>query len=314
MNESSSPSVSIGMPVYNCGRTLDAAVRSILNQTFSEWELLLVDDGSTDETLRVARGYKNPRIRVFADGLRRGLVARLNQAVSLGRGKYFARMDGDDVSYPERLALQVEFLERHSDIDLLGGGILVFGSGGGVLGTHANPNRHEDICRRPWAGFYLAHPTWMGRREWFHKNGYRSEAVRCEDQDLLLRTHRQSRFAALPEIILGYREEELSLRKNLVGRYSFARSVLRESIPERQYAVAVGVVIEQAVKGFADCVAIGTGLNYRVLRHRALPVDVAAERKWLEVWNDVQSVTAMAGPILETVGDVAGSDELGQES
>jgi glycosyltransferase involved in cell wall biosynthesis len=289
MNESSSPSVSIGMPVYNCGRTLDAAVRSILNQTFSEWELLLVDDGSTDGTLRMAGGYKDPRIRVFTDGLHRGLVARLNQAVGLSRGKYFARMDGDDVSYPERLALQVEFLERHSDIDLLGGGILVFDSGGGVLGTHANPNRHEDICRRPWAGFYLAHPTWMGRREWFHKNGYCLEAVRCEDQDLLLRTYEKSRFAAVPEIVLGYREEELSLRKNLVGRRSFVRSVVREAIAKRRYAIAAGVILEQALKGLTECVAVGTGLRYRVLRNRALPVDEAAKRRWMEVWEEVQA-------------------------
>lgn len=289
MNESSNPSVSIGMPVYNCEGTLDAAVRSILNQTFSEWELLLVDDGSTDETLNEARGYKDPRIRVFTDGLHQGLVARLNQAVGLSRGKYFARMDGDDVSYPERLALQVEYLEGHSEIDLLGGGILVFGSGGGVLGTHANPSSHEDICRRPWAGFYLAHPTWMGRREWFRNHRYRSEAVRCEDQDLLLRTYDKSLFAALPEIVLGYREEELSLRKNLIGRCSFVRSVVREAIAKRRYAIAAGVIIEQALKGLTECVAVGTGLDYGILRHRALPVDEATKRRWMEVWEEVQA-------------------------
>lgn len=277
------------MPVYNCGRTLDAAVRSILNQTFIDWELLLVDDGSTDETLSVARGYKDPRIRVFTDGLHQGLVARLNQAVGLSRGKYFARMDGDDVSYPERLALQVEYLEGHSEIDLLGGGMLVFGRGGGVLGTHANPNTHEDICRRPWAGFYLAHPTWMGRREWFDRNRYRTEAVRCEDQDLLLRTYEKSRFAAVPEIVLGYREEELSLRKNLVARRSFVRSVVREAIAKRQYAIAAGVIIEQVLKGLTECVAIGTGLRYRVLRNRALAVDEGAMRRWMEVWEEVQA-------------------------
>jgi glycosyltransferase involved in cell wall biosynthesis len=290
MNENPSPSVSIGMPVYNCGRMLDAAVRSILNQTFSEWELLLVDDGSTDETLSVARGYKDPRIRVLSDGSHQGLVARLNQAVGLSRGKYFARMDGDDVSYPERLALQVEYLEGHSEIDLLGGGILVFGSGGGVLGTHANPSSHEDICRRPWAGFYLAHPTWMGRREWFLKNRYRTEAVRCEDQDLLLRTYEKSRFAAVPEIVLGYREEELSLRKNLVARRSFVRSVVREAIAKRHYAIAAGVIIEQALKGLTECVAIGTGLRYRVLRSRAMPVDDGAMREWAGVWEKVQEM------------------------
>ena len=295
--------VSIGMPVYNCAATLDTAVRSILNQTFSKWELLLVDDGSTDETLCAARASRDPRIRVFADGLHQGLVARLNQAIGLSRGKYFARMDGDDVSYPERLALQVRYLEEHAEIDLLGGRMLVFGRGGQVLGAQENRTTHEDICRRPWAGLRLAHPTWIGRMEWFRKHLYRSNAVRCEDQDLLLRTYQNSRFAALSEIVVGYREEELSLRKNVAGRRSFVRSVVRKAIPKRQYAIAAGVIVEQILKGLAECVAIGTGLPYRILRNRALPVDEAAVRRWMEVWDEVQRTTHEIEPFLATVGE-----------
>jgi|HubBroStandDraft_1064217.scaffolds.fasta_scaffold150626_1 hypothetical protein len=136
----------------------------------------------------------------------------------------------------------------------------------------------------------MSWPSWrMGRREWFHKNGYCSEAVRCEDQDLLLRTYEKSRFAAVPEIVLGYREEELSLRKNLIARRSFARSVVREAIAKRRYAIAAGVIIEQALKGLTECVAVGTGLRYRILRKRALPVDEATKRRWMEVWEEVQA-------------------------
>ena len=302
MNASSVSLVSIGMPVYNCAATLDTAVRSILNQTFSKWELLLVDDGSTDETPCAARAYRDPRIRVFADGLHQGLVARLNQAIGLSCGKYFARMDGDDVSYPERLALQVRYLEEHAEIDLLGGRMLVFGRGGQVLGAQENRTTHEDICRRPWAGLRLAHPTWIGRMEWFRKHLYSLKAVRCEDQDLLLRVYENSRFAALSEIVVGYREE-LSLRKNVAGRRSFVRSVVREAIPKRQYAIAAGVIVEQILKGLVECVAIGTGLRYRILRNRALPVDEAAMRRWMEVWEEVQRTTHEIEPFLATVGE-----------
>ena len=168
--------------------------------------------------------------------------------------------------------------------------MLVFGRGGGVLGTHANPSSHEDICRRPWKGFYLAHPTWMGRSEWFREHPYRPGAVRCEDQDLLLRTYEKSRFAAVPKIVLGYREEELSLRKNLVARRSFVRSVVREAIAKRYYAIAAGVIVEQALKGLTECVAIGTGLRYQVLRNRAMPVDEGAMREWAGVWEKVQEM------------------------
>lgn len=289
MSDNSFPRVSIGMPVYNCAATLGLALRSILSQTFCDWELLLIDDGSMDNTVDLARTHSDQRIRVFADGLHQGLAARLNQAIGLGRGKYFARMDGDDVSYPERLALQVEYLEQHPEIDLLGGGILIFGAGGQVLGTRESRITHEDICRRPWAGFYLAHPTWMGQMEWFRKHLYRSEAVRCEDQDLLLRTYENSRFAALSETVLGYREEELSLRKILAGRRSFVWSAVCDAFQKRNYLIGVGAMVEHILKGLTECVAVGTGLDYGILRHRALRVDEAVNRRWMEVWEEVQA-------------------------
>jgi glycosyltransferase involved in cell wall biosynthesis len=280
--------VSIGLPVYNCAVTLDAAVRSILNQTFRDWELLLIDDGSTDETVRLARSYADQRIRVFEDDKHLGLAARLNQAVSLGRGRYFARMDGDDVSYPERLALQVEYLEGHPEIDLLGGGILIVGRCGEALGTRESRTTHEQICGRPWAGFYLAHPTWVGRMEWFREHPYRPQAVRCEDQDLLLRTYENSHFAALPEIVLGYREEELSLKKILLGRRSYVRSAFSKSFQKHRYSLGWRALLVHVFKGLIECAAVGTGLNYRILRHRALPTLEETKRRWIEIWQQVQ--------------------------
>src|ERR1039458_2052600 len=96
------PLVSIGMPAFNCEKTLAVAIHSILNQTYSNWELLLMEDGSSDRTPEVAQSFSDPRISVFADQSHKGLVPRLNQAVAMSRGKYFARMDADDVAYPER--------------------------------------------------------------------------------------------------------------------------------------------------------------------------------------------------------------------
>lgn len=283
------------MPVLNVESTVAAAVQSILNQTFPDWELLILDDGSIDETVHRIRAYADPRIRILADGKRRGIVARLNQAIALSAGKYFARMDEDDVSYPQRLALQVEHLQQHPEIDLLGGGVLVFGSNGRVIGTHTTRVTHEDICRRPWAGFFLAHPTWMGKTEWFSNHHYRSNAVRCEDQDLLLRTYESSRFASLPEIVLGYRGETLSLKGILVGRRSFVQCVAREFIPKRKYSIVAAALIEQTLKGFADTFAICTGLNYRVLRHRALPImDAPTIRQWKQVWGEVHELQSPA--------------------
>lgn len=273
------------MPVYNCEASIALAIRSIVNQTFSNWELLVIDDGSNDRTVAIAQAFNDWRIRIVDDHTHKGLSFRLNQAIELSRGKYFARMDGDDVSYPDRLLLQVSYLDQHHEVDLLGGGMVVVNRQGQILGTRKVPLTHDEICRRPWAGFYLAHPTWMGKAEWFRRYLYRTDAVRCEDQDLLFRSYAESRFASIPEIILGYNEEALSVRKLLSGRRHFARSVMKQAISQQKYALAAVAVAEQTLKGVADCLAIATGLNYRILRHRALPVSESARERWHQVWE-----------------------------
>ena len=108
-----SPLVSIGISVYNCQATIGSAFRSILNQTYENWELILIDDGSQDDTLTIIKQFNDDRIRIYSDGRNRGLPGRLNEAVALSQGKYFARMDGDDICYPTRLASQVDFLEKN---------------------------------------------------------------------------------------------------------------------------------------------------------------------------------------------------------
>src|SRR5688500_12313854 len=97
------PLVTIAMPVRNAAGTIRTAIRSIMQQTLSSWELLVIDDGSTDDSAWAARDLGDDRVAVLADGRREGLPARLNQAAAIGRGRYFARMDADDISYPERL-------------------------------------------------------------------------------------------------------------------------------------------------------------------------------------------------------------------
>lgn len=277
------PLVSIGMSVRNSASTLETALQSVLQQTYTHWELWLLDDGSTDETIDVARRFNDPRIHLIVDGKNLGLAARLNQAVGLAHGRYFARMDGDDVCYPERFERQVDLLESRLDIDLLGCGAVVFNGNGQAVGKLPLRLEHAEICARPWAGFYLAHPTWMGRLEWFRKYPYRQSALRAQDQDLLLRTYRHSRFAALSDTLLGYRQETLSLSRVLRGRYHFIRALLHQMIGGADWRLVRGLV-EQPVKGMVDIFAVTTGLNYRLLRHRAIPIDEKIRATWEKVW------------------------------
>jgi glycosyltransferase involved in cell wall biosynthesis len=282
-----SPLISIGMPAFNCEKTLATAVRSILNQSYDNWELLLIEDGSEDRTLDVARRFRDPRISVVTDQVHKGLVPRLNQAVAMSRGKYFARMDADDVSYPERLERQVEYLERNPEIDLLGCGMLVFGRNGLAVGQRPVPRAHEDICRHPSDGFYIPHATWMGLTAWFRAHPYDARSVRAEDQVLLLRTYLTSCFACLPEILYGYREE-LMLGKILRARYTFAMAAFREFIEREKYLTAASGFLKQVAKAIVDVLAIQTGLNYIILAHRARPLSPASGRRWAEVWAQVR--------------------------
>ena len=183
------PSVCIAMPVRNCEATIEPAIRSILAQTYPHWFLVLLDDGSTDRTVALARRYSiDERVQIRVDGRSLGITARLNQAIaSSASAKYFARMDGDDICYPERLERQVTALEADPRIDVIGASILVFSPSGEGLGWRPGPPTHEEICARPNSGFKMAHPTWCGRRAWFERYGYDKRAFGCEDQDLLRR-------------------------------------------------------------------------------------------------------------------------------
>ena len=278
------PLVSIGMSVFNCESTLGQAIRSILQQTYDNWELILIDDGSQDKTVAVANRYQDRRIRIIVDGKNKQLAARLNQAVRESRGKYFARMDADDIAYPSRLKAQVQFLEDHPGIELVGSRVMIFSGKGRIIGTYPFKKNHAEICSRPWAGFYLPHPTWMGNTVWFRQNPYNISIPKAQDQELLLRTYEQSRFFCLPEILLGYRKSKLSLRTLLTGRYYYSRMLIQKAVNEKQYFFAFGV-LEQMVKFMVETFAITTGLNYRVLQHRAVSVSGRESEIWEKVWK-----------------------------
>jgi glycosyltransferase involved in cell wall biosynthesis len=281
----SQPLVSIAMPVFNAERTLALAIGSVLLQTYPHWELIVIDDGSSDSTLAVARSFDDVRIRVIAESANLGLAARLNQAMDISRGDLFARLDGDDIAYPERLERQVEFLREHPDVDLLGTGAMVFAGDGKPLGLYPMRQTHQAICRHPWFGFHLAHPTWMGRTAWFKSFRYRPIIAKAEDQDLLLRAYRSSTFACLPEELTGYRLERLSLRKALAGRYSFCRAFLPEAWNRRDYYGFLSALVKQVVMAIYDSLTMPSGLDHLARRHRALQADPQAIARWEGCWK-----------------------------
>src|SRR5579863_443086 len=213
-----SPVVSVIMSMRNGASTVDAAVRSIVMQTLQDWELIVIDDGSSDRSSAIVEGFGDDRIRLVREAQSAGLAARLNQAVALARGEFIARMDADDICFPERLSRQVARLRENPQLDLIGCDALVFTSRGELIGEMPAGLDHRAIAARPFAGFPLPHPTWCGRSDWFRNNPYDAKLRYAEDQDLLLRSFRHSRLGGLDQILLGYRQDQLALRKVITGR------------------------------------------------------------------------------------------------
>ena len=278
------PYVSIGMPVYNCEETICKAINSILWQTYTAWELLIIDDGSTDNTVKIAKEYDDPRIKIFTDGKNRKLANRLNQAVKLSQGDFFARMDADDIAFPDRIRQQVSFLEKNDGVDLVGSRVLIFDKIGSIVGTYPFRETHDAICHRPWSGFYLPHPTWMGKKTWFLKFPYRESLPKTQDQELLLRTYHVSKFACLPDYLHGYRVEDVSLKKILMGRLLFIATLYRVGNQRKLWRFYYGI-FEQIAKLLVDSFAIISGLKYIIMSHRAMPVNEPVCQLWEHIWN-----------------------------
>jgi glycosyltransferase involved in cell wall biosynthesis len=286
----SGPLVTIAMPVYDCERTLKAAVRSIQLQTHENWELLIIDDGSRDRTLEVARTFSDPRLKIITDGRHAGLPARLNEAIDKCRGKYLARMDGDDVAYPQRLEKQVRFLDSDNEVDLVGCWEMVFGREGVPFGKRTGMVNQQEMPTGFMSSIPIAHPTFLGKPSWFRKFGYAEWPLHFQDQHLLMRSIRSSRFAVLPEILLGYREERLSLEKQARYRMSYIRS-FPQITKEFGAFKSCSLTFLQLMKLGLDIFAIVTGLKYRLLRNRAKRITITEREEWEEVWRSVNTVT-----------------------
>ena len=284
-NRDPCPLITIAMPFYNSAATLELSIRSLLNQSSAEFELLLCDDGSNDQSLTIARSFADPRVICWSDGKRLRLAARLNECIDRARGSFLARMDADDVAYPGRLTAQLAFLGSHPAVDLCGGGAMVFGRYGRALWRFSPATDHAHIVRSPYRGFPLWHPAWMGHIAWFRRWRYDERAWLAQDQELLLRSYRDSSFANLPEILLGYRRESVTLRKLLRYKLLHIRYVCNQPQVGPQGWQKLQLLIISAARFAANCVAVLGGAEQRVGHQSALQPTPAELATWLALWN-----------------------------
>jgi glycosyltransferase involved in cell wall biosynthesis len=263
------PLVTVGIPFVNEERYLGAAVRSILAQTLTDLEILLVDDGSTDASLEIARSFRDERITVVSDGRRRFLPARLNQITARARGELIARMDADDVAHPDRLRRQVEVMRGEPDC-------VAVGSWAGLMNERDEP--FGVIEAPPLASPAVVleqgifpHPTLVARRDWLLANPYDVALTRAEDRDLWCRTVSVSRFTVVrePLYVLRVVPSDATFLPDYLESQRQNRILFRRHGPKALGRVRASRAWAASIaKGLAMRMAVGAGVAERLVRRR----------------------------------------------
>lgn len=201
------PLVSVLLPAYNAEEYISEAIQSILNQTFTDFELIIINDGSTDNTEKEIRKFTDSRIRYLKNNENIRLIATLNKGIHLAKGKFIARMDADDISLPERLMKQVNFMNKNTDIGLLGTWFRTFNREGD---TNKIVNYAVDDARIRIKHLYqihLCHGTAMFRKSTISKCNLLFDAKykHAEDYEFWIRLQKITKFANLPFVLYKVR-------------------------------------------------------------------------------------------------------------
>lgn len=220
------PAVTVGIPFYNSEATLLDAVRSVFAQTHQDWELILLDDGSTDRSLELARSIRDPRVSVYSDGQNRRLAARLNQIAQLAKYDFIARMDADDLMSPIRLQRQLEVLLSRPYVDLVSTGIGSLTDDCQPVGIRCTSQAHSITPRGLLAGNAgIVHASVVGRRAWFLRNPYKESLEKAQDTNLWVRAFSKGDLsvAFLSEPFYYYREDGNVSKSRLLAAYRVGR-------------------------------------------------------------------------------------------
>ena len=216
--------ISIGIPFYNAEAYLEDAIRSVLAQTFQEWELILVDDGSSDGSLDIAKKYEqlDSRVLVISDGLNKKLPTRLNEIIKEAKFDFIARMDADDLMDVERLEKQYAFLSANPEYDLVTTGMYSIDQSNEVLGKRLPENRIMQANEILGGLTNLLHASMLAKKQWCLRNPYREDNALAEDYELWLSAAIKNdlKYNVLQEPLYYYREVENVKKEKMIKGYN----------------------------------------------------------------------------------------------
>jgi len=271
-----SPLVTVSSAFYNTGPALLDMVKSVFAQTFTDWELLLINDGSTDESLAIAESVDDPRVRIYSNDRNRGRSFSLNRITELARGKYIARMDSDDLCSPTRIEKQVRLLESDSRLDAVSAGVIYLDKQDNPIGDMVTPKNHDEICRTPWRTIHVVHGALMAKRKFFQTYPYREDLSLAVDFNLFLRSHAHSVFGNVQEPLYYYRlDNSFNLKKQYWARKFGARFLFDYYRLHGSMSMAIRVAAYQYFKFAATLALFASGQRNKLMAKRFNRLDEA---------------------------------------
>jgi len=266
------PHISVIMPVYNDARYVGGAVESILGQTFTDFEFIIINDGSTDATSEILGRYRDSRIRLVNQEQNLGVARSLNHGLVLARGTYIARQDSDDFSVSDRLKRQVRFLETHPDVAVVGCSAFVIDGGGSKIGVWSVEPEDIDLKWSLLFGCPFIHGAVMMRRSQIHEiGGYPEDSTfsYSEDYELWCRMAARCRFANLAEPLLKFRSNPQS-----ISRQNSNEQVKQGMTVSRRTGLGYTVITDDVWSGIRAIFATAGGgpvnVNHTTVRDAAV--------------------------------------------
>jgi len=270
------PLISVLMPAYNAEKYIGEAIKSVLNQTFTDFELIVINDGSTDKTEEIILSFKDERICYIKNETNLKLIATLNKGIDLALGKYIARIDADDLCLPNRFEKQIDFLENHPDYVLCGSWAHLVDSQGEKTGRVKYVNIHNLLKISLLFTVPLIHPSVMAKTDILKQFKYSASALHTEDFDLWLRiVNAGYKIANIPEYLIKYRWHDTNI------------SVENEAFQTEKKFELLKPYIEsfigrEILKEEFDLHQLSFRLYHLGKKKEVSNIDLLNEKKWLE--------------------------------
>jgi glycosyltransferase involved in cell wall biosynthesis len=299
------PKVSVVMSVFNTDDYLKEALDSILSQTFADFEFIIINDGSTDASSDILQHYqsiRDERLRIYTQK-NCGLVHSLNKGCALAHAEYIARMDSDDISFPDRIARQVSFLEQNPRVAVLGGAVILVDSAGKSIDIVRYPEKDPSIKKELMHYDCIAHPAIVMRKGAFNSvGGYRSAFRHAEDYDLWLRMAERFELANLLEPVLYHRIHERQVSFSHILQQTLSTLAAQALATRRK---EFGVEPPLQFDGVTTSVLYSLGVSHATITRQSAETYSSKANLMLKFDND-----AVASQLLKSALKVAPSTSL----